>query len=65
LRWFIDRDAASREGGRRGLGSYCEQVRTYWDARHHPNVFLFHYADMWNDLDAEMRRVAQALKVSV
>ena len=29
-----------------------------------PNVHLFHYADMWNDLDSEMRRVAAALGVT-
>jgi hypothetical protein len=28
-------------------------------------VHLFHYADMWNDLDAEMRRVAVALGVTI
>ena len=48
-----------------GLEDYCQQIRTYWDARHAPNVHLVHYADMWEDLDAEMRRVAAALDAPI
>jgi hypothetical protein len=40
-------------------------VRTYWEARSAPNVDLFHYADLWRDLDGEMRRVADALGIDV
>ena len=65
LRWFIDNDRPPTGSGPYGLDDYCNQVRTYWDARAEPNVHLFHYADMWHDLDAEMRRVAAALKVDV
>ncbi len=65
LRWFIDNDEPPTGSGPNGLRDYCEQVRTYWDARHEPNVHLFHYADLWADLDAEMRRVAAALRVQV
>lgn len=65
LRWFIDNDEQATGSGPNGLDDYCQQIRTYWDARDQPNVHLFHYADMWNDLDAEMRRVAAALHVPV
>jgi aryl sulfotransferase len=65
LRWFIDNDEPPTGSGPNGLEDYCDQARTYWDARAEPNVHLFHYADMWNDLDAEMRRVAAALRVPV
>ncbi len=65
LRWFIDNDREPTGSGPYGLADYCQQVRTYWDARAEPNVHLFHYADMWNDLNSEMRRVAAALKVGV
>lgn len=65
LRWFIDNDQGPTGSGPNGLDDYCEQIRTYWDARAEPNVHLFHYADMWNDLDTEMRRVAAALNVAV
>jgi hypothetical protein len=65
LRWFIDNDAPPTGSGPNGLDDYCQQIRTYWDARHEPNVHLFHYADLWSDLDGEMRRVAAALGVPV
>ena len=65
LRWFIDNDEPPTGSGPNGLDDYCQQVRTYWDARHEPNVHLFHYADMWNDLDSQMRRVAAALEVTI
>lgn len=65
LRWFVDNDLEPVGSGPYGLSDYCQQVRTYWDARHTPNVHLFHYADMWVDLDGEMRRVAAALGVPV
>ena len=65
LRWFIDNHEQPTGSGPYGLEDYCQQVGTYWDARDEPNVHLFHYADMWNDLDSEMRRVAAALGVAV
>jgi hypothetical protein len=65
LRWFIDNHELPTGSGPNGLDDYCQQVRTYWERRSEPNVHLFHYADMWNDLDSEMRRVAAALKVEI
>ena len=55
VRWFIDNDEAPTGSGPYGLADYCEQIRTYWDAREAPNVHLFHYADLWADRDGEMR----------
>ncbi len=65
LRWFIDNDELPNGCGPLGLEDFCQQIRTYWDARDAPNVHLFHYADLWADLDTEMRRVATALDVEV
>lgn len=65
LRWFIDNDVAPTGSGPYGLADYCEQIRTYWDAREAPNVHLFHYADLWADRDGEMRRVAAVLGVPI
>jgi aryl sulfotransferase len=65
LRWFIDHEQPPDGAGPDDLADYCHQIRTYWNARQAPNVHLFHYADMWNDLDGEMRRVADILGVSV
>ena len=65
LRWFIDNDEPPTGSGPHGLDDYCQQIRTYWDARGAPNVHLFHYADLWADRDGEMRRVAAALRVPI
>ena len=65
LRWFIDNDVQPTGSGPYGLADYCHQIRTYWDERERPNVHLFHYADLWSDLDDEMRRVAAILGVPV
>jgi aryl sulfotransferase len=65
LRWFIDNDLPPSGSGPNGLADFCEQARTYWERRHVANVHLFHYRDLWSDLDGEMRRVAAALGVPV
>jgi aryl sulfotransferase len=65
LRWFIDNDEQPSGSGPYGLADYCQQLRTYWDARDQPNVHLFHYSDLRQDLDGQMRRVAAALGVSI
>ena len=65
LRWFVDNEEPPTGSGPHGLDDYCQQIRTYWEARRSPNVHLFHYADMWDDLDGEMRRVAAALGVPI
>jgi aryl sulfotransferase len=65
LRWFIDNDAPPTGSGPNGLDDFCQQVSTYWSQRNAPNVHLFHYQDLWDDLDGEMRRVADALGVRV
>jgi len=63
LRWFIDNDLEPRGNGPYGLADYCNQIKTYWDAAGEPNVHLFHYTDLWNDRELEMRRVATVLGV--
>jgi hypothetical protein len=65
LRWYIDHEHDPYGDGPDDLALYCHQIRTFWDAREAPNVHLFHYTDMWSDLDGEMRRVANILGVGV
>jgi hypothetical protein len=61
LRWWIDSDRESSGKGSTNLAEVVHQAATYWDAREHPNVHLFHYTDLSADRDREMRRVAAAL----
>ena len=65
LRWWIDNNIQPDGAGPYGLADFCQQVQTYWDARKDPNLHLFHYSDLWNDLDGEMRRVADILNIDV
>lgn len=65
LRWWINNGIQPDGAGPHGLEDYCKQVLTYWEARNKANVHLFHYSDLWNDLDGEMRRVANILGVAV
>jgi aryl sulfotransferase len=65
LRWFVDNDEQPTGSGPNGLADYCDQVGTYWTRRDAPNVHLFHYTDLWEDRDREMRRVAAALGVPI
>lgn len=45
--------------------SFFNFERTYWEARHRPNMLLVHYNDMKSNLDGEMRRVARFLGIEV
>jgi len=65
LRSFIGRNPSREETGVYALADLAEQALTYWSERHAPNVRLFHYTDMWNDLDGEMRTVARLLDLPV
>lgn len=65
LRWFIDSDLPPTGSGPNSLADFCEQASVAWKRRHRPHVNLFHYSDMWNDLDGEMRRVAAALGIEI
>lgn len=47
------------------ITSFFHFERTWWEARHRPNVLLVHYNDLKADLAGEMRRVADFLGVAV
>ncbi|MEY4269501.1 MAG: hypothetical protein RLZZ58_717, partial [Pseudomonadota bacterium] len=40
------------------IAEYCDIERSYWAARHRPNMLMVHYNDLKADLDGEMRRIA-------
>jgi aryl sulfotransferase len=45
--------------------SHLHHAKTWWEARHRPNVRLIHYADLRRDLEGEMRALAAWLGIEV
>jgi len=45
--------------------SLWENVRSWWEIRHLPNVLLLHYAQLKQDLPGQMRRIAQFLEIPI
>jgi len=46
-------------------GAFFNFITTYWQYRDEPNVLFVHYDDLQADLDAEMRRIAAFLGITV
>ncbi|MBA2484011.1 MAG: sulfotransferase domain-containing protein, partial [Nitrosomonas sp.] len=40
-------------------------VQSWWNYRHLPNIQLFHYRDMLEDTEREIRRMAEYLEIDV
>jgi aryl sulfotransferase len=45
--------------------SLWENVRTWWQVRHHPNVLMLHFADMKRDLPGTITRIAKFLDIDL
>ena len=45
--------------------SFWENVRSWWEIRHLPNVMLLHFNDMKADLPGTIRRVASFLQIPI
>jgi aryl sulfotransferase len=45
--------------------SHLYNVQSWWDFRHVPNILLVHYADLIEDTEREMRRIARFLDIDV
>jgi hypothetical protein len=43
------------------IGSVMSLTKTFWEFRHLPNLLFLHYADLSDDLDGELRRLARFL----
>lgn len=53
------------EGDGNPYWSLWENVRTWWQARHLPNVLMLHFADMKADLPGSVRRIAEFLDITL
>lgn len=65
LRWFVEHRLVPGEPRPLCLQSLVEHVLTAWEVRHEPNVWILHYTDLWEHLDAEMRLLAAFLDVPI
>ncbi len=45
--------------------SHLHHIKTWWEFRNLPNIEFFHYGDMLDDLDKEMKRVASYLNIEI
>jgi aryl sulfotransferase len=45
--------------------SFWDNVRTWWQARHEPNVLMLHFADMKRDLPGAVSRIADFLGIEL
>jgi len=63
LEWINDDTPPS--DGLDGLRGVLWHLGDAWSRRTEPNVLLVHYADLLDDLDAEMRRIASVLRIEV
>jgi hypothetical protein len=64
LRAWIEADPCPQDA-LDSLPGVCWHVADAWARRDAPNVVLVHYADLSNDLDGEMRRLAGRLRIEV
>jgi len=44
---------------------FWENIRTWWEIRTLPNVFLLHFEDLKQDMPGEIRRIAQFLGIAI
>ena len=44
---------------------FWENIRSWWEIRHLPNVLLLHFADLKRDMPGEIRRIATFLDIAI
>lgn len=44
---------------------FWENVRTWWEIRHLPNVMFIHFAEMKRDMEGQMRRIAAFISAPI
>lgn len=53
------------EGDGYPMWPFWENIRSWWNIRHLPNVHLIHFADLKRDMPGEIRRIAEFLQISI
>lgn len=57
------RDWLARDGY--PFWSFWDNVRTWWQIRHLPNVYLVHFSELKRDLPGTIRQIAKFLQISI
>jgi aryl sulfotransferase len=55
---FLDRDGHP-------FWPFWENIRSWWDVRHLPNVLLIHFAELKADMPKQIRRIAEFLDIKI
>jgi aryl sulfotransferase len=55
---WLDNDGAP-------VGSFWQNVQSWWDVRHSPNVLLVHFSELKADMPMEIRRIAEFLEIGI
>lgn len=63
LQWIDDDFDWNSPAAASSLRGVVEHAASWWSLRDRPNVHLFHYSQLRDDLDGQMRRVAAALGI--
>ena len=45
--------------------SLWDNVKSWWDIRHLPNILFVHFASLKADMESEMRRIAEFLEITI
>lgn len=53
------------EGDGYPFWSFWENIKSWWEIKHLPNVLLVHYAQLKRDLPGQIRRIAEFLEISI
>jgi aryl sulfotransferase len=64
-RWWMGRGWFEWESEGYPYWSNLHHTQTWWDYRHLPNILLVHYNDLSQNLEGEIRRVAEFLNVQL
>jgi aryl sulfotransferase len=65
FRVWIDKAWFEWESSGYPYWSHLHHAQTWWDFRHLPNILLVHYADLLENPESEIRRIAQFLDVAI
>lgn len=65
LTFWIENEAEPDGASLRGLKDYANSLTVAWSRRSDPNVHLFHYSDLWQDLGGQVSRLAKILGIPI